>query len=99
MKRYVIAAAILVATAAIAQAGPIESACNKSDRRASTRALCGCIQDVADATLTGADQRLAAKFFGDPHMAQEIRQSHKAAHEAFWQKYKLFGQTAETFCG
>ena len=89
----------LILTSSIAHAGLIERACMKSDRQAASRALCGCIQDVADATLTSGDQKLAAKFFKDPHMAQEIRQSDRSSHERFWKKYKAFGQTAETYCG
>ncbi len=89
----------LALTAGVAQAGMIERACVKSDRKAATRSLCGCIQDVADHMLTGTDQRLAAKFFKDPHMAQVIRQSDKASHEVFWQKYKKFGRSVESYCG
>ena len=77
----------------------IEQACIKSVRGAGNRALCGCIQDAANLTLTTKDQRLAATFFADPHRAQEIRQSDRRNHEAFWERYQNFGQTAETFCG
>ena len=76
----------------------IERACLKSDRGQGNRSLCGCIQDAANLTLTARDQRLAATFFADPHRAQEIRQSDQRNHEAFWQRYRNFGQTAETFC-
>ncbi len=44
------------------------------------------------------DQRLASKFFRDPHMAQVIRQSDDVTHEIFWKKYKAFGARAEQFC-
>ncbi len=99
MRAFVIAAAMVVASGVAASAGPIERACLKSDRQAANRALCGCIQDAANATLSSSDQRLAAKFFQEPHMAQEIRQSDNASHEVFWKKYKNFGQTAATYCG
>ncbi len=92
-------AALLAVLAGTAGAGTIERACMKSDRKAANRSLCGCIQNVADLTLSDKDQRLAAKFFKDPHMAQEIRQSDRAAHGVFWEKYKAFGRTAETYCG
>lgn len=82
-----------------AQAGAIERACMSSDRAASNRALCGCIQDVADLTLTGSDQRQAAKFFKDPQKAQDIRQSDKSSHESFWKRYKSFGEAASQYCG
>ena len=99
MKRLVLTVCVLVVTGSMAQAGLIERACLKADRPAANRNLCGCIQDVADATLTRRDQRLAAKFFKNPPMAQDIRQSDRPVHEAFWQKYKDFGQTAKTYCG
>lgn len=82
-----------------ASAGSIERACMSSDRAANNRALCGCIQQVADMTLTNSDQRQAAKFFKDPQRAQDIRQSDNASHEAFWQRYKAFGNTAAQYCG
>lgn len=79
-------------------AGLISRACLKADRKAATRSLCGCIQSVANQTLNKTDQRLAAKFFKDPHQAQVIRQSDRSSHETFWKKYKAFGQTAEAMC-
>jgi len=91
-------AGLIILCAAPAMAGPIESACLRSDRDAASRQLCGCIQNVADATLTGSDQRLAASFFKDPHRAQEIRQSDSRSHAAFWERYKAFGETAEAYC-
>ncbi len=79
-------------------AGPIESACNSSGRAAANRSLCRCIQGVADATLTRGDQRRAARFFRDPHQAQEVRMSKSAADNAFWARYRAFGDMAETYC-
>lgn len=90
---------LLVAAAGPAMAGPIETACLRSDRSGGDRAMCGCIQQVADMTLTGSDQRLAARFFSDPDRAQEIRQSDRRSHEAFWERYRNFGETAEVYCG
>ncbi len=78
--------------------GPIQKACQQSDRKKATRSLCGCIQSVADRELSGSDQRLAVKFFKDPHHAQEIRQSDRASHEVFWKKYKGFVASAERQC-
>ena len=96
--RYIsLLAGALLALALPASADPIERACLKSDRPAS-RALCGCIQDVADLTLTNRDQRLASSFFSDPQKAQDIRMSDRRSHEAFWDRYKAFGETAETYC-
>ncbi len=96
--RHLILAALLVLTAAPAFAGPIERACVRSDRAAGNRALCGCIQQAADMTLSRREQSRAAKFFRDPHMAQEVRQSDRRNDEEFWQRYRSFGETAEAFC-
>ena len=101
MTRTLILSAVLAtfAGAGMSQAGVIERACMKSDRKAANhQSLCGCIQQVADLTLDRRDQRLAAKFFRDPERAQEVRQSDKRNHEVFWQKYKRFGASAEAYC-
>lgn len=79
-------------------AGQIEQACLKSERSRGQQALCACIQDAADMTLTERDQRLAATFFADPNRAQEVRQSDSRGHEAFWERYENFGVAAESFC-
>ena len=97
--RLVLALAIASATPTIVFAGPIETACLRSDRPAASRSVCGCVQDAANLTLSKGDQRLAASFFKDPQKAQDIRQSDRSSHEAFWQRYKEFGAAAETFCG
>ncbi|SFR56229.1 hypothetical protein [Litoreibacter janthinus] len=85
-------------SASAASAGPIERACLKSDRKAASRPLCNCVQQVADLTLDAGDQRLAATFFSDPHRAQVIRQSDNQGHEKFWKRYKEFGANAESYC-
>ena len=90
--------ALALSIPTISAAGPIERACLRADRPAATRSLCGCIQVVASATLSKSDQRRAAKFFKDPHKAQETRQSDRAALEAFWQRYKRFTASAEATC-
>ncbi|CUI67566.1 hypothetical protein [Cognatishimia activa] len=81
-----------------ADAGPISSACRKSDREAATRRMCNCLQSVANGELSRSDQKLAASFFKDPHKAQEIRQSDRRSHEKFWLRYKDYGQTAAALC-
>ena len=79
--------------------GIIARACLSSDRAAATPSLCGCIQQVANQTLSGADQSRASRFFSDPHEAQETRQKDGRASEAFWLRYKNFAATAEQACG
>ncbi|MBL9049137.1 MAG: hypothetical protein JNK19_03385 [Tabrizicola sp.] len=92
----VLAASLPVMTAA-AMAGPIERACMASDR-GGNRSLCGCIQQAADMTLSGGDQRRAAKFFKDPESAHATWVSQSKSDDAFWDRYKSFGQTAEAYC-
>lgn len=89
---------VLSVTVTAAEAKRIERACINSDRNRASGQLCGCIQRVADQVLTRSDQRLAAKFFDDPQMAQDIRQSDRNSHEEFWKRYKSFGYTAQKVC-
>lgn len=98
LNRIVIAAAAVMMTAPLAMAGPIDSACIRSDRARGNAPLCGCIQRVADQTLSRSDQRRAAAFFRDPHQAQEVRMSKSNADNAFWARYKQFAGTAEAYC-
>jgi hypothetical protein len=101
MKSQVFAAALAVSvvlSSVAAGAGPIERACMASDRGGS-RSLCGCIQQAADMTLSGGDQRRAAKFFKDPEAAHATWVSQSKSDDAFWDRYKSFGQTAEAYCG
>lgn len=79
-------------------AGPISTACLQSDRKARSTALCGCIQAVANDTLTGSDQRRAIDFYADPHSAQEIRQSDRARDENFWRRYTDYAMKSERIC-
>jgi hypothetical protein len=100
MKSFLFAAAMAASFAVFsgaAVAGPIERACMASDRGGS-RSLCGCIQQAADMTLSGGDQRRAAKFFKDPEAAHATWTSQSRSDDAFWERYKSFGQTAEAYC-
>lgn len=100
MTKTLIATSLLaLALPMTAMAGSIESACLRSDRAAANRALCGCIQQVADMTLKGGDQRKAAKFFQDPDQAQKVRMSKSDSDNEFWARYKNFGETAAAYCG
>lgn len=98
MTRLAVFAAAALAAATPVSAGTIERACLGSDRPGTSRSLCNCIQDAADLTLSTRDQRLAATFFRDPHRAQEVRTSDRRSDEAFWDRYRSFGSTAEAFC-
>lgn len=91
-------ALVFVASTAFA-GGSIENACNRSDRKAANRALCSCIQEVADFALRNGDQRRVASFFKDPDKAQKTKMSQSNADDAFWDRYKAFSQQAEAYCG
>lgn len=95
--RLMIAAAAVILTAPLAVAGPISSACMRSERTQG-RSLCGCIQQVADQTLSRGDQRRAARFFKDADAAQQVLMSKSDADNAFWARYKNFAATAEAYC-
>lgn len=100
MTKTLIAATLLAfALPMTAIAGPIERACLNSDRKVANRALCGCIQQVADMTLKGGDQRKAAKLFKNPDDAQKIRMSKSDRDNEFWARYRNFGDTAAAYCG
>ncbi|MFN3938461.1 MAG: hypothetical protein ACK4KW_12900 [Gemmobacter sp.] len=94
----VLAAVILQISGTAASAGVIGDACLASERSQGNRALCACIQQAADMTLDRADQRRAARFFSDPHQAQEVRMSRSDADNAFWARYRSFGEAAEALC-
>ena len=98
MNRILIAAAAVILTTPFAMAGPIDSACVRSERAAGNAALCGCIQQVADMTLSRSDQRRAAGFFRNAQQAQDVRMSKSDADNAFWARYKNFAATAEAYC-
>ena len=100
MKRTLTAAALVVAALApaAAVAGPVENACNRSDRAQTSRALCRCIDSVARDTLTRSEQRRAASFFTDPDEAQRVRMSPTDRDNEFWARYRAFGSSAQSLC-
>lgn len=97
-KTLIVASLLALSFPLSAMAGPIENACLKSDRKQANRALCGCIQQVADMTLKSGDQRKAATFFKDPDQAQKVRMSKSDRDNEFWARYKNFGETAQVYC-
>jgi len=82
-----------------AATGVIERACRQSNRTAATPQMCGCIQRVANDSLNRSERRKVAKFFSNPHQAQEVRQSDRRTDETLWKRYKAFGQQAQKSCG
>lgn len=101
--RHPLTAAALTALALslvpdMAAASTIQNACLRSDRPGAGRAVCSCIQRVADQHLTRGDQRQAARFFRDPDRAQQVRMSRDDRDREFWQRYRAFAAAAETHC-
>lgn len=78
--------------------GVIEAGCLRSDRPAANRALCRCLQTVADATLSPGHQRRGAAFFADPEKSQRVKASDRAADAAFWARWQRFAATAVKSC-
>lgn len=99
MKSSVVLAVTLAVFATSALAGPIERACNRSDRKAANRSLCACVQQAADMTLSNGDQRRAVSFFKDPEKAHKVWMSKTRADDAFWDRYKAFEAQAVALCG
>ena len=94
---FAAAAALALPTfAPMAEAGPIRNACLRTDK--GNRTVCTCIQQVADQTLRGADQRRAARFFSDPDKAHDTWMSQRRSDDEFWERYKAFGAQAEAYC-
>jgi hypothetical protein len=101
MRKILPAAAFLLTsllTVQAADARAIENACLRSERPAATRALCSCIQRVADEVLSFSDQRRASQFFRNPELAQQVRASTAPDDAAFWGRYREFGNRAEARC-
>ena len=86
------------ATVTSAASGPITTACLQAGRKAATRELCGCVQAVANETLSGSDQRRGAKFFADPALAHSVWRSDTATDDAFWERWKAFASSAGKTC-
>lgn len=78
--------------------GPIQQACQRAGRKASSRARCGCIQAVANRELSARDQRRGAGYFSNQHALQEVRQSDNPGNERFWKAWKAYGQRAASVC-
>ena len=78
--------------------GPVSRACLASDRKERSSRLCGCIQTVADGSLSGSDQRKTARFFRDPQQAQDVKMSKASSDDAFWERYKVFAARSEQLC-
>lgn len=102
MKQFLLIALCATSISAVApqavDAAQIKRACLASDRAAATRARCSCIQRVANDALSRSDRRTVAKWFTDPHQAQELKMSQTSRDDALWERYQAFGQLAQAVC-
>lgn len=83
---------------ALFASGPISQACRSAGRKSASRARCGCVQAVANRSLSTADQKKGAAFFKNPQRAQDTRQSDNAANERFWKRWKAYSNDAARLC-
>lgn len=101
--RYILLAGALASAAACGggsrgATGDISRACLEADRRAASPALCSCVQQVANQSLSGSDQARAVTFFENPQLAQDTRQSDRRSDERFWDRYRAFTDLAAEIC-
>ena len=109
MTRHALVPALLCALVALAACGrpgggyrvtgEVGQACLVSGRAQSTRALCGCIDQVAARTLTASEQRTVAGYFADPEALQAMKIDDRPAAERLWARYDAFVETAQATCG
>lgn len=97
MRAMIAFAGAITIFATTSVAGPVGGACLSSGRSVS-QPLCACLQNVADMTLDGRDQKLAAKLFADPEKAEAIRVSDSSRNKDFWARYQSFADAAGTLC-
>jgi len=94
----VVAALLVLAGCGGRVSGEIGQACMSGGRSAANAALCSCVQQAANQSLSGAEQRRAAAFFAEPQLAQDTRQSDRPQDEAFWPRYRAFSERATAMC-
>lgn len=79
--------------------GEISRACIAADRDRASPQLCGCIQSVANQTLSQRDRSRVATFFADPEVAHATKISDTRADDAFWDRYRNFIDASRGICG
>lgn len=76
----------------------VEAACRLTGGPGVPDDFCSCMQTVADASLSPADQKFAAYFLRNPGHAAEIRRSNPARRRDFWQRFEVFAGAARRHC-
>ena len=71
--------------------GEIGQACMAGGRDSANARTCACIQGVANQSLSGTDQRKAARLFSNPDEAQQAR----ATGGSLWDRSAAFASQAE----
>ncbi|MDW3224360.1 MAG: hypothetical protein R8G34_16020 [Paracoccaceae bacterium] len=89
---------VVTNTAAGFAIGPIGSACLAQNRRSATQQRCGCIQEVANRTLTSSQQARSTRFFNEPSLLQDVRQSSAPSNVRFWEAWQRFAETSQAVC-
>ena len=78
--------------------GEVGLACLASGRSDASRALCGCIDRVAQQTLTSREQSTFASYFSDPEALQSMKLDDRPAAERLWARYDAFVDAARATC-
>ena len=78
--------------------GEIGQACLASGRSGASARTCGCVQAVANRSLTRSEQSRVAGFFEEPERAQALRVRDDAASERLWVRYRAFADNAAAVC-
>ncbi|WP_300037259.1 hypothetical protein [uncultured Roseobacter sp.] len=91
-------ASLEASTAPQFASGKISNACMAHRRKAASQARCGCIQAVANRTLTISEQARGVRFFEEPDLAQAIRTSDASGNEQFWATWSRFADLAARTC-
>jgi len=98
--RFIIIITSLIALASCGPrvSGKLGNACMDGGRKAANAALCSCIQNVANQSLSGSDERRIVKFFEEPDLAQSTKASQSRSDDAFWDRYRDFTRASERNC-
>ena len=78
--------------------GRMFSACISDGRKSASQKRCGCVQAIANRTLSPAQAHRGVSLWSDPGRLQEIRQSDLASNERFWKAWSEFSAEALRVC-